>query len=236
VVKKIQRKRPASLAIAALVVLGATPFSAYAFLATSADDTFAPARALQTGATYNPKGDKEGTGHVPKGQAPFVITRFDTNASELRSALTLRNQANADNMRPTGLGQFTFGAERDTVIPVPWSATDSNRSDPGSTVAVKRNDQTTGGTEGVLPAGEYGQSDVTLRFADAITNGVEFSPFAVKYQSEKDSQPFPGSGNDCIAGAPDCSGTPSGEVPTPVTLALFALGALLSYRRFLKTN
>lgn len=230
--KKTQRKGLATLAIATLVWLVAAPFSANAFLLTGKDDTFRATGALRASATEGPNSDEIDAEQAASESAMIFITRFENAASALEPTLTLHNQTNADNTKHIGLRQFTFKSEPDTPVPVPWNAS----PDSGGIVPAPENAQATANASPIVPASEYEVSSVTLRLAGSIINSNEFSPVATKYQSEKGSHALADGGTDCIGGTPNCSGTPSGEVPVPVPLALFGLGALLGHRKLLQLS
>lgn len=241
---------------AALLGLTMAPFSANAYLVTSVNDAFTASWELQAGAT-DPHGNQNVTGHNLTGYASFLVTSFDVGANEIGLALTLANTTDPGNTAFIGLNQFAFGTDADATVAAPWSGSDSNLLDADKVLDVRNYGQTNtnlnkaaggkngngpnaidlidvvsvtgGGAGSTLQAGEFDSFDVILRFTTPIANGVDFSPFAVKYQSDKGSYEF---GSNCIPGMPDCDGTPpNGEVPVPGTLTLLALGAALFSRR-----
>lgn len=249
--------------LASAVLLGLTlaPFSANAYFVTSVDEAFTADWELQAGST-DPNGNKNVTGYNLTGDASFLVTSFDVDANEIGLMLTLANTSDPGNTESIGLNRFAFGTDPGAVVVTPWSSSDRSGSDtdkvldvhdygqtdgnlnkaaggengngPNATTKINVVSETGGGAGGTLQAGESDMFNVTLRFASTIANGVEFSPFAVKYQSDKGSYQF---ASNCLPGTPDCGASPpSGEVPVPGTLALLGLAALLGRRKLFRRN
>jgi hypothetical protein len=176
------------------------------------------------------------------GEALFKLTDFNAATDTISFEVTLSNTTDPGNSVNAGLQKFGFGSSANASV-ASWSqlgvgpgkVTDvrnfgnpdndlDNAVAPGNTQVIEIVAATGTGAGESLQGGEEDLFELVLSVPDLGEDGVEFSPFAVKYQTDVGSYEFPG-GED-PSGAP-----PAGEAPVPGTLALLGIGALLLGRR-----
>lgn len=228
-----------------LLLLGAS-MSAHAFVvdSSSVGSSYEITWELLNGAT-DPNGNLNDTGYDLTGSALFNVTDFDADADTVSFMLTLSNTTDPTNSVNAGLQKFGFATSANAEV-ASWSqitgdadrVTDvrnfrnsdnelDNSVAPGNTQIIDVVAATGTGAPNSLQGGEEDLLELILDVPGLTEDGVEFSPFAVKYQTDAGSFEFPG-------GEDDGGGTPQGEAPVPGTLALLGLGALLLGRRKLK--
>jgi len=242
----------ADYAAAALLGLAMVPFSASAFTiydTTTDGSTFLATWELQAGVT-DPNGNTNLTGVDLTGSALFTFLGSSGNTIDLEITLTNTTVANSVT---AGLQKFGFATDpyatvadfiqdgdtaafaaiagdTDKVISADNSVSPEVQNSTPQVIDVEARTDT--GAPKALLSGEFDVFRLTLSYATLdLAAGVEFSPFAVKYQTNRGSYEFPG--DDCPPGTPGCGAPPTG-VPVPGTLVLLGLGALLGRKQLLK--
>ena len=178
------------------------------------------------------------------GEALFKLTDFNAATDTISFEVTLSNTTDPGNSVNAGLQKFGFGSSANASV-ASWSqlgvdsdsgkVTDvrnfgnpdnelDNAVAPGNMQVIEIVAATGTGAPESLHGGEDDLFELVVNVPGLDDDGVEFSPFAVKYQTDVGSYEFPG-GED-PSGAP-----PAGEAPVPGTLALLGIGALLLGRR-----
>ena len=177
------------------------------------------------------------------GEALFKLTDFNAAADTISFEVTLSNTTDPGNSVNAGLQKFGFGSSANASV-ASWSqlgvGVDSGKVSSvrnfGSGSDNQLDNAVAPGSDTVLDivvdtdpnnrllGGEDDLFELVVNVPGLDDDGVEFSPFAVKYQTDVGSYEFPG-GED-PSGAP-----PAGEAPVPGTLALLGIGALLLGRR-----